>query len=250
MKTLGIIPARYASTRLPGKPLVHIGGKPMIQRVYEQAQQCDAIDQLIVATDDARIVEAVRAFGGEVELTREDHPSGTDRIAEVAGRHPTYDIVVNIQGDEPFIDPQVLQQLIAVFNVPDVDIATLVRPLTDIAALDNPNMVKAVIGQGNRALYFSRSPVPYLRDVPRTQWLDQEVHFQHLGVYAYRTKILATLTNLPKSGLEQAESLEQLRWLEAGYQIAVSRTTHVSVGVDTPEDITRAEAYLKSNPDR
>ncbi|PTM13168.1 MAG: 3-deoxy-manno-octulosonate cytidylyltransferase [Bacteroidetes bacterium] len=243
MKIMAIIPARYASTRFPGKPLAIIGGKPMVQRVYEQALQCRQLTAVVVATDDERIRQAVLAFGGEVVMTRDDHPSGTDRIAEVAAQFPEVDIVVNIQGDEPFVQVDQLDQLCAFFADPSVAIATLAHPLVTAASIADPNIVKAVFSGTGRALYFSRSPVPYLRGVPVAEWAGQEQHFQHLGLYAYRRDVLLAITQLPPSPLERAESLEQLRWLEAGYPIYIGVTPTKSLGIDTPEDLQQAEAW-------
>jgi len=222
--TLAIIPARYASTRFPGKPLADMDGKSMIQRVYERVTTADAIDEVVVATDDERILNHVLAFGGKAMMTRADHPSGTDRVAEVAAHFPAAQIIVNVQGDEPFIDPRQIAAVVAPFAEAEVAIATLAHPITNERALLSPNVVKVVRNDRGRALYFSRHAIPFLRDVPIGQWIDQGKHLQHLGLYAYRTNVLLELTALPKGALEGDESLEQLRWLAAGYAIHVGIT--------------------------
>jgi 3-deoxy-manno-octulosonate cytidylyltransferase (CMP-KDO synthetase) len=243
MKFTAIIPARYASTRFPGKPLALIGGKPMIQRVYEQATSCKQLTGVVVATDDERIRRTVEDFGGQVMMTRADHISGTDRIAEVAANLPDTDVVINIQGDEPFVRVEQLEQLCSFFDQPDVAIATLAHPITEAAMITDPNVVKAVFTPKGRALYFSRAPIPYLRGIDHQDWVKEGGHFQHLGLYAYRRDVLLELTKLPPAPLEAAESLEQLRWLAADYPIYVGVTPHKSLGIDTPEDLIRAENY-------
>jgi len=243
MKITAIIPARFASTRFPGKPLVKIAGKAMIERVYERVLACKAIHDTIIATDDKRIFDFVEAFGGKALMTSDQHQSGTDRIAEVAARIET-DVVVNVQGDEPFITSSQLEQLVGVFENEKVEIATLVRPIDELEDLHNPNVVKAVISEHQQALYFSRSPVPFLRDVAAANWLGQQKHFQHLGLYAYRKNVLLNISQLPPSPLEQSEALEQLRWLEAGYDIHVTQTQEKAIGVDTPADVKKAEEWL------
>ncbi|MCB0639663.1 MAG: 3-deoxy-manno-octulosonate cytidylyltransferase [Lewinella sp.] len=246
MKIIGVIPARYASTRFPGKPLALLGGKPMVQWVYEQASRATSLDRVVVATDDHRIATAVTAFGGDYLLTSPDHPSGTDRVAEVARQHTYADVVVNIQGDEPFIDPGQIEAVVAPFSRPEVDITTLRRRIRDEADLFNSNVVKVVCDAQGKALLFSRESIPHLRGTPRAEWLARGEHFQHLGLYAYRASVLQDLTELALGRLEQLESLEQLRWLEAGYRIFVEETTTHSLGIDTPEDLARAEAFLLS----
>lgn len=248
MNFIGIIPARYASTRFPGKPLALIGGKPMIQRVYEQAKK--ALDRVVVATDDERILNCVRSFGGEAVMTRSDHRCGTDRCLE-ALLHLQLDnfrledwVVINIQGDEPFIQPEQIRALQACFPT---EIATLVKPFTEedgLAALENPNTPKVVFSRktGN-ALLFSRSVIPYLRGVAREDWLKQHKHYKHIGMYAYRADILREITQLPPSEAEQNENLEQLRWLENGYQIRVGETNVQTIGIDTPEDLAAANEF-------
>lgn len=238
--TLALIPARYASTRFPGKPLADMAGKTMIQRVYERVAACKEIDRVVVATDDERILDHVKSFGGEVVMTRTDHTSGTDRVAEAAALFPEAKIVVNVQGDEPFIDPQQVAAVVAPFTDPGIMITTLAHPITDERALLSPNVVKVVRNPEGKALYFSRHAVPYLRDIPVGQWILAGKHLQHLGLYAYRAAILPELTALPQGDLEAAESLEQLRWLAAGYTIHVGITNLPAVGIDTPEDLRRA----------
>ena len=248
MNFLAIIPARYASTRFPGKPLARLGGKPVIQRVYEQV--AGVLDDAVVATDDERIRDAVRAFGGRVEMTSPDHRSGTDRCWEAyrkQGRE--YDVVVNVQGDEPFIRPSQLEAVKRCFDDPATDIATLVKPFTEadgLAALENPNSPKVVLDAQSRAIYFSRSVSPYLRGVPREEWLARHTFYKHIGLYAFRADVLRAVTALPQSPLELAESLEQLRWLENGYKIGVGISEVETIGIDTPEDLEKAERFLDS----
>lgn len=248
---IAIIPARYASTRFPAKPLARLGGKPVIQRVYEQV--AGVLDEAVVATDDERIYEAVRAFGGRVEMTSTAHRSGTDRCWEAyckQGR--TYDVVVNVQGDEPFIRREQLEALKGCFDKPQTDIATLVKPFAEadgLAALENPNSPKVVVDAQGQALYFSRSVIPYLRGVPREEWLSRHTFYKHIGIYAFRTEVLRAVTALPQSPLELAESLEQLRWLENGYRIGVGISQVETVGIDTPEDLARAEEFLSQHPE-
>lgn len=249
MRVLVLIPSRYASTRFPGKPLADIGGQSMIQRVVGQARLAE-VARVVVATDDTRIADHVRGFGGAVVLTRPDHPSGTDRLAEAyatltaAGDAP-YDVVVNVQGDEPFIQPSQIEAVVECFRRnPAAQIATLVRRIDSPESLFSPHVVKCVRALDGRALYFSRQPIPYQRDRPTAEWLTHHPYWQHLGVYAYRPAALAHVTTLPPSALEQAESLEQLRWLENGLPIQVAVTEHASIGIDTPEDVARAVAHL------
>ena len=247
MNFLAIIPARYASTRFPGKPLARLGGKPVIQRVYEQV--AGVLDDAVVATDDERIRDAVRAFGGRVEMTSPDLRSGTDRCWEAyckQGRE--YDVVVNVQGDEPFIRPSQLEAVKRCFDDPATDIATLVKPFTEadgLAALENPNSPKVVLDAQSRAIYFSRSVIPYLRGVPREEWLARHTFYKHIGLYAFRADVLRAVTALPQSPLELAESLEQLRWLENGYKIGVGISEVETIGIDTPEDLEKAERFLQ-----
>lgn len=243
MKIIGIIPSRYASERFPAKALVDIGGKTMVQRVYEQASKCKKIDKVVVATDHPKIKNAVEAFGGNVRMTATSHRSGTDRCCEVLDAEPGYDFAVNIQGDEPFIDPLQVDKLTALFDT-DTEIATLVKRIEDVEELSDPNIVKCVTGSGGRALYFSRSPIPYLRNAGQHARLADTRYFKHIGLYGYRSDVLREIAGLPPSPLEQAESLEQLRWLENGYNIRVAETHLPSVGIDTPEDLKKAERFL------
>lgn len=247
MKFIAIIPARYASTRFPGKPLALLGGKPVIQRVYEQV--AGVLDDAVVATDDRRIYDAVLAFGGKAEMTSTEHRSGTDRCWEAYRKQGgAYDVVVNVQGDEPFIRPAQLEALKRCFDDSETQIATLVKPFAEndgLEALENPNSPKVVLDGRSRALYFSRSVIPYLRGVDRTEWLRRHTYYKHIGIYAFRTEVLREVTALPQSPLELAESLEQLRWLENGYRIGVGITNFDTVGIDTPEDLERAERFLK-----
>ncbi len=249
MKFIAIIPARYASTRFPGKPLALLGGKPVIQRVYEQV--AGVLDDAVVATDDGRIYEAVRAFGGKAEMTSPDHKSGTDRCWEAYCKQgAAYDVVVNVQGDEPFVRASQLETLKRCFDDPATDIATLVRPFTEadgLAALENPNSPKVVLDGRSRALYFSRSVIPYLRGVPREEWLARHRFYKHIGLYAFRRDVLQAVTALPQSTLELAESLEQLRWLENGYRIGVGLTEVETIGIDTLADLEAAERFLREH---
>ena len=246
MKFIAIIPARYASTRFPAKPLAMLGGKRVIERVYEQVS--GVLDDAVVATDDERIYDAVRTFGGKVEMTSTEHRSGTDRCWEAYCKQGgEFDVVINVQGDEPFIQPSQLQALKECFNSPDIDIATLVKPFAEsdgFAALENPNSPKVVVDNQMRALYFSRSVIPYLRGVEKQDWLSRHTFYKHIGIYGFRTEILKTVTSLPQSSLEIAESLEQLRWLENGYKIGVGISDVETIGIDTPEDLARAEEFL------
>lgn len=241
MTYLALIPARYASSRFPGKPLADIHGKPMIRRVYER---CATVfgDDCYVATDDPRIEAAVRAFGGQVVMTSASHRSGTDRCAEAldtverqTGR--TFDIVVNIQGDEPFIATEQLEQIRGCFADPATQIATLVKPFTETESIFNENSPKVVLSESGDALYFSRSAIPFLRGVPQEEWQARHTYYKHIGLYAYRSDVLRTVTKLTPSPLEKAESLEQLRWLENGYRIRTAVTTLESHAIDTPEDL-------------
>ncbi len=240
MKILGIIPARFASTRFPGKPLIDIDGKPMIQRVYEQVKKVSIISDVVVATDDERIKNAVESFGGKAMMTSSNHQSGTDRCNEVVQKiSEKYDVVVNIQGDEPFIHPQQIEKICSLFSSENIKIGTLVKKIKLNEELINPNVVKAVIGSNNKALYFSRAVIPYLRNISFEEWVDKNNFFKHIGIYAYRTNILKEITLLPQSKLELAESLEQLRWLENGYTIHALETEYESVAIDTPEDLKK-----------
>ncbi len=237
---LGIIPARFASTRFPGKPLIEIQGKSMIQRVCEQVAQARRVDRFVVATDDARIFQHVQNLGFEVRMTRPEHASGTDRCAEVALGFPQAEIVLNIQGDEPFIQPEQVDLLAdLLLENPIFQIATLAKRLSDSAMLFNPNIVKVVFSEMAGALYFSRQPIPFVRGLSDAQWLDNQAFFKHIGLYGFRREALLEVAALPPSPLEKAESLEQLRWLENGFRIAVGVTELETIGIDTPEDLAK-----------
>jgi len=247
MNYIGIIPARFASSRLPGKPLADIGGKPMIQWVYENTVK--ELDDVVVATDHSDIEQAVLDFGGRVMMTSPDHPSGTDRCAEViqilADSGEEYDVIINIQGDEPFINVSHIRLLKDAFSDPATQIATLVNPIKDSAELMNPNAVKVVVNTHGNALYFSRSPIPYNRHVADDNWLTGHTYLKHLGLYAYRSEVLGQITMLEPSPLEKTESLEQLRWLDNGFVIRVLVTNDPSNGIDTPGDLEAARKNLK-----
>lgn len=246
MKFLAIIPSRYASTRFPGKPLALLGGKTVVQRVYERVSK--VFTDVCVATDDDRIATVVRDFGGNVVMTSSSHRSGTDRCCEAAdklGLQP--DVVVNVQGDEPFIETSQLESVIRCFDDEATDIATLVKPFAATdgwEALSNPNSPKVVVDNDDNAIYFSRSVIPYLRGVPQQEWLQHHTYYKHIGLYAYRMKVLHEICTMPQGQLEIAESLEQLRWLQAGYRIKVGYTQVETVGIDTPEDLRKAENLL------
>lgn len=258
MKFIGIIPARYASTRFPGKPLAEICGKTVIRRVYEQAAK--ALDTVLVATDDERIYDAVETFGGKVVMTRSDHRCGTDRCLEAyeaittpqwRAQNDTDTVIINIQGDEPFIQPEQIETLMRCFEEPQTEIATLVRPFTEedtLADLENPNTPKVAWSRSTgEALLFSRSVIPYLRGVDKSEWLSRGQYYRHIGIYAYRADILKRITAMPPTALEQAESLEQMRWLENGLHIRVGETTVKTIGIDTPEDLEQAIEWYKYN---
>ena len=243
MKFIGIIPARYASTRFPGKPLAILGGKTVIQRVYEQASS--VLEEAYVATDDERILQVVEQFGGRAIMTRADHKSGTDRIEEAAEKIGTdADVIINVQGDEPFIQPSQIETMMRLFDNPTTQIGTLGKRFDSIEATLNPNSPKIVTDLQGFALYFSRSIIPFVRGKEQTEWLKSYPFLKHLGLYAYRREVLHEVTQLPQSPLELAESLEQLRWLENGYRIRVGLTDVETVGIDTPEDLERAEEFL------
>lgn len=239
---IGIIPARYGSTRFPGKPLIDIGGKTMIQRVYEQCCASQLLKEVIVATDDERIAAHVRSFNGNVVLTATDHQSGTDRCAEVAKAYDgACDAVINIQGDEPFIDPKQIDALCAAFSIPNTKLVTMKKKLATENEIQNPNAVKVVGDTKGNALYFSRSAIPYRRNQEA-----QIVYFKHIGIYGYTKETLLAITQLPVSPLEATENLEQLRWLENGYPIALIETDIENIAIDTPDDLLRVEKYLKT----
>lgn len=249
MKFIGIIPARYASTRFPAKPLARLGGKPVIQRVYEQVK--GVLDDAYVATDNERIEEAVKAFGGKVVMTSVNHKSGTDRCYEAYCKvGHGFDVVVNIQGDEPFIQRSQLEAVKACFDDGNTQIATLVKPFSPADgydALENVNSPKVVVNRQMQALYFSRSIIPFQRNRDRKEWLAGHVYYKHIGLYAYRADVLKEITSLPQSPLELAESLEQLRWLENGYSVKVGVSEVEAIGIDTPEDLARAEEFLRQH---
>lgn len=239
MKILGIIPARYASTRFPGKPLVDITGKVMIQRVYEQCVKCQSLDEVIVATDNERILNHIHDFGGKAVMTSSHHQSGTDRCAEVAANYPEYEVVINIQGDEPYIDPVQISKVAACFLTADTQIATLIKKITHADDLHNVNSPKVIINKLAEAIYFSRTAIPFIRGQQPQQWLQHFTYFKHIGIYGFKSAILQAVTKLPVSSLEKAESLEQLRWIENGYRIKVAETELETQAVDTPEDLQK-----------
>lgn len=236
-KIIGIIPARYGSSRFPGKPLIDIGGKTMIERVYLQAKHARNLSEVIVATDDQRIYDAVKSFAGNVVMTDSAHHSGTDRCAEVLSKVQGFDIAINIQGDEPFIDPLQIDLLCDCFVNEQTDIATLIRPIQEEETLFDPNKVKVVVDKNGKALYFSRSPIPFLKDHPKDKWLENNKYFSHIGIYGYRKSSLEQITQIPPSVLENAEGLEQLRWLESGFNIQTAESIHTNDAIDTPEDL-------------
>lgn len=242
MNFVGIIPSRFASTRFPGKPLANINGKSMIQRVYEQAKL--VLSDVYVATDDDRIANEVKQFGGNYIMTSENHQSGTDRIAEAIdnikkNNKKTFDVVINIQGDEPFIKPEQIKEIISCFNNKNTEIATLVKRIEHNEDVFDVNKPKVLFDKNMKAIYFSRSPIPYLRNVEKSEWHLKHNYFKHIGMYAYKIEILKQITQLKQSPLEIAESLEQLRWIENDYTITVSETNFESIGVDTPDDLEK-----------
>ena len=242
MNFIGIIPARYASTRFPGKPLVDINGKSMIQRVYEQVKL--VINDVYVATDDNRIAEEVKRFGGNFVMTSNNHQSGTDRIAEaieIIQKEATknFDVIINIQGDEPFIKPEQIKEIITCFNNVKTEIATLIKKIDNQEDVFDINKPKVIFDKEMNAIYFSRSPIPFLRNTEKEQWYLKHDFYKHIGMYAYKAETLIALTKLKQSPLELAESLEQLRWIENGYKISVTKTSFDSIGIDTPEDLER-----------
>lgn len=249
MTTLAIIPARYASTRFPGKPLALLCGKPVIQWVWERVSAVGAVTEAVVATDDRRILEAVESIGGRAMMTSDQHRSGTDRCGEVLkaleaeGRR--YDVVVNVQGDEPFVEARQLESLLENFASPETEIASLMTPIKDWEELQSPNNVKVVCNLRHEALYFSRQPIPHLRGADQKEWPARQTYYKHVGIYAFRAEALKRVVALPPSALEGSESLEQLRWLDNGYRIRMSVTDHTNIGIDTPEDLALAERKLK-----
>ncbi|HNW69767.1 MAG TPA: 3-deoxy-manno-octulosonate cytidylyltransferase [Bacteroidales bacterium] len=245
MQTIGIIPARFSSTRFPGKPLVQINGKSMIRRVYEQAAKSTALSAVFVATDDQRIFDHVTDFGGKVIMTAGTHRTGTERCNEVVRKleaeNTFFDVAINIQGDEPYIQPAQIDLLAGCFSDPTIEIATLIKKINLSEEINSPNTIKVVISKNQQALYFSRSPIPYIRDKKN----EQALYYKHIGIYAYRTVTLKAITSLNPSPLELAESLEQLRWLENGYKIFTRETQHESFSVDAPEDLLKFEKFTE-----
>jgi 3-deoxy-manno-octulosonate cytidylyltransferase (CMP-KDO synthetase) len=247
MKIIGLIPSRYASTRFHAKPLVDIKGKSMIQRVFEQAGKSKSLSKVVVATDHPKIFEHVIGFGGQVCMTKESHVSGTDRCYEALSQQSEkFDYVINIQGDEPFIQPAQIDLLASQLNGV-TEIATLVKAIKTREELFNPNLVKAIFSKGHEALYFSRSPIPHIRNTPEEVWLSKHTFYKHIGMYGYRSDILERLTKLPVSSLEKAESLEQLRWLENGFRITIAETLTETFGIDTPDDLEKAIQHLATS---
>lgn len=240
---LGVIPARFASTRFPGKPLTVINGKTMIRRVYEQAAASGKLQSVVVATDDDRIFNEVKSFGGEVVMTSDQHRSGTDRCAEAVSKVAgNWDAVINIQGDEPFIQPEQIDLLAGLFSDAEVKIGTLVKKLSDPSDLDNPNTMKVVLDSKNNGMYFSRSAIPFVRGIEKNEWLKTHFFYKHIGIYGYRTATLLELTKLAPGKLEIAESLEQLRWLENGYSIRTAFTELETISIDVPSDLDKLKA--------
>jgi len=250
MRILAIIPARYSSVRFPGKPLADINGKPMVQRVYEQIKKCSSIKDIVVATDDERIINAVNSFGGKALLTLPDHQSGTDRCAEVIQRHKeNFDVIINVQGDEPFIAPDQIELIASCFKNQEIQIATLIKRITQSPELFDSSKVKVVINEKEEAMYFSRFPIPFLRGLSEELWLENSVYYKHIGIYGYRTEVLSQIVKLPVHLLEKAESLEQLRWLANGYRIQTALTELESISVDTIEDLKAARKFLNEGTD-
>lgn len=240
-KVVAIIPARFASTRFPGKPLVDLGGKSMIQRTYERVKSVDGFDRIVIATDDLRIFDAAIAFGAEVMMTSETHLTGTDRCAEVLSRlGESVDYVINIQGDEPFIEPEQLKEVAAGFSS-GAPILTLIKRITDQETLFNVNTPKVICDSEGHALYFSRQTIPFLRGVEASDWLKKHTFYRHIGMYAYRADILPGLSALKPTSLELAESLEQLRWVQNGIRIKAIETQFETVGIDSPEDLEKIQ---------
>lgn len=245
MSILAIIPARYGSTRLPGKPLIEVKGKTIIQRVYERVAMSECIDEVIVATDNEDILNHVRNFGGHAIMTKADHPNGSSRCAEVASHRPEFDYVLNVQGDEPLINPKQIDQLCSfIQQKPEYQIATLVKKIDRQDELDDPSVAKVVMAQDDRVLYFSRSAIPFIRNHPKNQWMDHYDFHKHVGLYAFRKEILMQVGRLEQSSLEMAEMLEQTNWLYQGFDIYASVTDIESIGIDTPADLELLEHIL------
>lgn len=244
MNIIGIIPARYGSTRFPGKPLVDIDGKSMIQRVFEQSSKSKLISRIVIATDDERILLHVQEFGGNAMMSSPQHASGTDRCAEIVRKEngTKWDAAINIQGDEPYIQPEQIDLLCRCIETQDVDLATLVKEIKTSDELFNHNNVKVVLNKYNEAIYFSRSPVPYCRNYPDQEWIRHHTYYKHIGIYGYRTNALLEIAQLPKTKLEITESLEQLRWIENGYKIKAQLTSFESIAIDTPDDLLRLKS--------
>lgn len=245
MKSIGIIPSRYASTRLPGKPLIIIKGKSMIRRVYEQVAKSQKLSKLVVATDDERIFNHVKGFGGEVLMTDAAHTNGTSRCNEIISllekKGESFDVAVNIQGDEPYINPMQIDNIVALFENNKVQIGTLAKKISSGDELFDPNVVKVVLNNENKALYFSRHAIPMLRGIDNVNWLENFVFFKHIGIYGYKTSILKAIVSMPEGKLEQAEKLEQLRWIENGIPVSVDITDYESVAIDTADDLLKLE---------
>lgn len=245
MKSIGIIPSRYSSTRFPGKPLAEIKGKSMIQRVYEQSSKSKKLSKLVVATDDERIYNHVKSFGGDVLMTDIDHTNGTSRCNEILtlleNDGEEFEVAINIQGDEPYINPEQIDSIIALFENSKVQIGTLVKKISSSDDLFNPNVVKAVVGNKNNALYFSRRAIPMLRGIDKDSWLDHFTYFKHIGIYGYKTSVLKAISIMPIGIIEKAEQLEQLRWIENGIPISVDITDYESIAVDTVDDLLKLE---------
>lgn len=246
MKILGIIPARYASTRFPGKPLIDIAGKTMIQRVYEQCSKAKRLSKVIVATDDQRIYDHVKSFGGGVIMTSSHHQSGTDRCAEVIKllQEEKFDVAINIQGDEPFIKPEQIDLLASCFANPDTKIATLVKKIHSADDLKSNTVMKVVFDINKRAIYFSRNAIPYCRGEEISNWINKHTYYKHIGIYAYKTDVLEQLTSLKPSALELTESLEQLRWIENGWPVHIAITDMESISIDTPDDLKKISSFI------
>lgn len=239
MRILGVIPARYQSSRFPGKPLIDIAGKSMIERVYGQCLKSSSLSKVIIATDDQRIADHVSLFGGNVAMTSNKHQSGTDRCAEIANYYPEFDVLINIQGDEPMIDPDQIDLLCKCFEDPQTSIATLVKKISTNEELFNENTPKVILSKNNEAIVFSRTAIPFIRGKTKETWIEHYTFFKHIGIYGFRTETLLDLTKLPLSGLETAEALEQLRWIENGYRVNVAITNTESQAIDTPEDLEK-----------
>ncbi len=244
MNILGIVPARFGSTRFPGKPLADINGKSMIQRVYEQCIQANRLSKLVIATDDEKIFNHVQEFGGHAVITSPQHQSGTDRCAEVIEKIGTdkWDVVINIQGDEPFIHPEQIDLLCSAFEEQETKLATIVKKITSVDELFNHNNVKVILNKRNEVVYFSRTPIPYNRNFPEQEWLKYSAYYKHIGIYGYSTQTLLEVSKLAKTNLEVTESLEQLRWIENGYIIRAEITSLDSIAIDTPDDLLKIKS--------